>query len=128
MISLNFVANTVGVLSLATSFAVLSPTLIKIFKLNFNRQKLILYISRYGLLLTVSLGLIHGLLMTQNTTNINFYDFSTYWVYANGLFVFNLFAFLAFVPELRFNLKKIDYLNYAVLVLLACHVGSKIMP
>ena len=125
MISLNFVANSVGILSLTTSVAVLYPTLIKIFKINLNCRRSILCIFRYGLLLTISLGLIHGLLMTQNT-NTNFYDLSTYWTYASGLFVFNLFVFLAFVPELRFNFNKIDYLNYAALILLACHVGQKI--
>lgn len=126
MFHLNFVANTLGILSLIASIAVVFPTVINIFKITFARKRLTLQISYLGLLLAITLGLIHGLLMTQRI-DINFYNLETYWEYAVGLFVFNLFVFLAFVfPQLKSDIKKLNYLNYAVLLLLTCHIGQKI--
>ena len=127
MVNPNLIANTAGILSLVSSTAVLSPTFFNLFQRNLNRKQLILDISRFSLLLSISLGLIHGLLMTQ-TTNINFYNFNTYWIYGGGLFVFNFFVFFAFTfSELKRDFKKFNYFNCALLLLLLCHVGQKII-
>ncbi|MCC0176935.1 hypothetical protein I4641_08075 [Waterburya agarophytonicola K14] len=128
MLNPNSIAHTVGVLSLVTSLTILFPTLVNTFKITTsNSNRLTLKISHLGILLTICLGLIHGLLITQNT-NIDFYKINTYWIYGGGLFVFNLLIFLAFTfSELKRDLKKLNYFNYAVLLLLVCHVGTKII-
>ena len=123
--NINFTANILGVCSLGAFAIAISPTLNFLFKLPLNRYKM-LQIARYGLLASVCMGLSHGLLMTQQD-NINFYDLSTYWTYAVGLFAFNLLAFLAFTySELRSDYKKLNYFCYGALILLACHVGQSV--
>lgn len=127
MINLNFIANTLGLLALLSSIVALTPTLISLFRVpcKFNS---ILKFARLGIMCTVSLGLSHGLLMTQQT-DIDFYNLETYWMYAGGLFAFNLFAFLAFTfAELKSDVKKLNYLNYGALFLLACHIGQQLIP
>ena len=122
-----FVANTVGILSFIALITVIYPSFINIFKKKSDRQILALKISKIGLLSTISLGLIHGLLMTQGN-DIDFYNLNTYWIYAEGVFLFNLVIFLAFAfPQIRSDIKKLNYFNYAVLLLLVCHVGQKII-
>ena len=122
-----FVANTVGILSFIALITVIYPSFINIFKKKSDRQILALKISKIGLLSTISLGLIHGLLMTQGN-DIDFYNLNTYWIYAEGVFLFNLVVFLAFAfPQIRSDIKKLNYFNYAVLLLLVCHVGQKII-
>lgn len=126
--NINLTANSLGILSLLASIIAISPSLISLFKLSFNNRRLIWQITRIGLLSTVFLGLIHGLLMTR-ADNINFYDINTYWVYAGGLFTFNLFVLLAFMfAELKLDAKKLNYLSYGAMFLLACHVGQHLMP
>lgn len=128
MIETNLIATTTGILSFLSSFSVICLTLIYISQKNVNCKKLVFNIYHIGLLLTIFLGLIHGLLTTQ-ITNIDYYKIDTYWIYAGGLFVFNLFIFIAIAfPELKHNLKKLNYFNYVVLLLLIFHVGQKIMP
>jgi len=127
MINSNSIANTAGILSLLSSIAMFSPTLIDLFRVNFNRQRLAANISRFSLLLTISFGLAHGLLTTQNV-NIDFYSIDTYWIYAGGVFVFNLFVFFAFTfSELKRDSTKLNYISYAALLLLICHVGQTIV-
>lgn len=122
-----FVANTVGILSFIALITVIYPSFINIFKKKSDRQILAFKISKIGLLSTISLGLIHGLLMTQGN-DIDFYNLNTYWIYAEGVFLFNLVVFLAFAfPQIRSDIKKLNYFNYAVLLLLVCHVGQKII-
>ena len=121
------IGNAFGILSLITAIAIVYLSLINIFKSDFKYQRSILNISQFGILLTVCLGLIHGLLMTQKS-DIDFYSFNTYWVYAGGLFLFNLVVFLAFTfSQIKSDIKKLNYFNAAVLLLLACHVGQKII-
>ena len=128
MIDINLTANTLGILSLATSSLAFSPTIINLLKFTDNHYKFILQVARLSIMVTICLGLIHGLLMTQRA-NIDFYNINTYWVYAGGLFAFNLFVFLGFAfAEFKSDIKKLNYLNYAVIFLLACHVWQKIMP
>lgn len=128
MIETNSIANTLGILSLLSSFVVVKPTFSSFFNKNAHSKKIFLYSSYLSLLLTICLGLIHGLLMTQ-ITNIDFYSLSTYWMYIGGLFVFNLLIFMAIAfQDLKQNLQKLNYFNYAVLVLLVLHLGQKIMP
>ena len=127
MIGTNSIANIAGVSSLLSSFAVIYPTFIHLFQNNISHRKLFSKIYYVSLLITICLGLIHGLLATQ-LTNIDYFNIYTYWIYAGGLLVFNLFVLIAIAfPELKHNLKKFDYLNYAVLLLLIFHVGQKIM-
>ena len=127
MIRINLIANITGILSLLSSFAIICPTFIHLFQNNVSHKKLFSKISYVSLLITICFGLIHGLLATQ-LANIDYFNIHTYWIYAGGLLVFNLFVLIAIAfPELKHNLKKFDYLNYAVLLLLIFHVGQKIM-
>lgn len=120
----NFAANTMGMLALCTLAIAISPSLINICKTAFKPSRALLQAAHYGLLSTLCLGLIHGLLMTQQD-RLNFYDINTYWVYAGGLFTFNLVAFIAFTyTELRVNLRQLGYFSYAALFLLVCHLGQ----
>lgn len=125
---LSLTANSLGVLSLFAAIIAITPSLINLLKLSFKNKKSIFQIARIGLISTVCFGLIHGLLMTQ-LENINFYAINTYWVYAGGFFTFNIFAFLAFMyAELKLDTKKLNYLSYAALFLLACHLGQHLLP
>lgn len=127
MIETNFIASTVGILSLISSLTVIYPACIHLSQKNISYRKLIHNISYISLLLTICLGLIHGLLTTQ-IANIDYSNLNTYWIYASGLFVFNLFIFIAIAfPELKHNFKRLNYFNYALLLLLIFHVGQKIM-
>ena len=127
--NLSLAANILGILSLIASLIAISPTLINLFKFSWKNKRAIWQITRIGVLATVCLGLIHGLLMTQQEEAINFYKMKTYWVYAGGLFAFNLFAFWAFMfAELKSDTKRLNYLTYGALFLLACHVGQQIIP
>ena len=127
MNDLNLIANTLGILSLLASIVALSPTLVSLFKRRCKFKKLLLRLARIGIMLTVSLGLSHGLLTTQKT-NIDFYQIETYWMYAGGLFAFNLFAFLAFsFAQLKSDSKKLNYFTLSALFLLACHVGQQLV-
>lgn len=129
MMNLSLTANILGILSLIASLIAISPTLINLFKFSWKNKRAIWYIARIGVLATVCLGLIHGLLITQQEEAINFYKMKTYWVYAGGLFAFNLFAFWAFMfAELKSDTKRLNYLTYGALFLLACHVGQQIIP
>jgi len=124
MMNLNLAANTTGIFALFSLAIALSPSLINIYKTSFKPKKILLQMARYGLLSSLCLGLIHGLLMTQQE-HLNFYDMNTYWVYAGGLFTFNLLAFIAFTyTELKADLRKLSYFSCAVLFLLVCHVGQ----
>lgn len=125
--NLNFTANILGVFSLLAFTVAISPTLMNFLKLLPKPTRIIFNTAHYALLVTVCLGLIHGLLMTQQD-NINFYELNTYWVYAAGLFTFNILAFLAFMyTEFKADLKKLNYLSYGALLLLAFHVGQQII-
>lgn len=127
MTGTNLIANIAGTLSLLSSFAAICPTFLNLFQKNVSHRKLFCKISYVSLLITICLGLIHGLLATQ-LANIDYYNIHTYWIYAGGLLVFNLFVLIAIAfPELKRNLNKFDYLNYAVLLLLVFHVGQKIV-
>ena len=127
--NLNLTASILGILSLMASLIAISPTLINLFKFSWKNQRAIWQIARIGLLATICLGLIHGLLMTQQEEAINFYKMKTYWVYAGGLFAFNLFAFWAFMfAELKSDTKRLNYLTYGALFLLVCHIGQQIIP
>ena len=124
MANINYAANIFGFISLFVFAIAISPSLINLFKIPYKHKRAILQTGRYGLLCAVCLGLAHGLLMTQQD-NINFYDLNTYWIYAVGLFAFNLLVFLVFMyTELKSDLKKLNYLSYAALLLLAIHVGQ----
>ena len=125
--NLGLTANILGILSLIASLIAISPTLINLFKFSWENKRAIWQIARIGVMATVCLGLIHGLLMTQQEA-INFYEMKTYWVYAGGLFTFNLFTFWAFMfPELKSDTKRLNYLTYGALFLLACHIGQQII-
>ena len=126
--NLSLTANILGILSLIASLTAISPTLINLFKFSWKNKRAIWQIARIGVMATVCLGLIHGLLMTQQE-GINFYEMNTYWVYAGGLFAFNLFVFWAFMfPELKSDTKRLNYLTYGALFLLACHIGKQVIP
>lgn len=128
MTNLNLIANTLGFLSLLASIVALSPTLVSLFKTTFKFKKSLLKLARIGIMLTVCLGLSHGLLSTQQT-DVDFYQIKTYWMYAGGLFAFNLFAFLAFsFAELKSDSQKLNYFSLGALFLLACHVGQQLIP
>lgn len=128
MTNISLTADILGVISLIASLAAISPAVINLYKFSSKYKKLIWQIAHAGLMTTICLGLIHGLLSTQ-LNNINFYDLNTYWVYAGGLFTFNLFAFWAFMyTELKLDPKKLNYLSYGALFLLACHIGQQIIP
>ncbi len=122
-----FLANIVGLLSVVAIIASTYPTLLNLFSKNIKYKKLILKFSQIGLLFTISLGLIHGLLATQNA-GIDFYNLNTYWIYAGGVFLFNLVIFLAFTfPQIKSDINKLNYFNYALLLLLVCHIGQTII-
>lgn len=127
MIETNLIANTAGILSLISSVTVVYPTFTRVYQKNISYRKFAYNIYYASLLLTICLGLIHGLLTTQ-ITDIDYSDINTYWIYAGGLFVFNLFIFMAIAfPELKQNFRKLNYFNYAVLLLLIFHVWQKIV-
>ena len=127
MVNPNSIANIFGIFSLFAFAIAISPSLIKLLKIRVRYKRAILQTGRYGVLATVCLGLIHGLLMTQQD-NIDFYNLNTYWIYAVGLFAFNILVFCAFMyPELKSDLKKLNYLSYGALLLLAVHVGQQIV-
>lgn len=127
MKDLNLIANTLGILSLLASIVALTPALAGLLKTSFRFKKSLLKLARIGIMATVCLGLSHGLLTTQQA-NIDFYQIETYWMYAGGLFAFNLFTFLAFsFAELKSNSRKLDYFSYGALFLLACHVGQQLV-
>jgi len=124
MNNLNYIANTFGVFSLFAFAIAIFPSLTNFLKRHNRWTRTILQAARYGLLIAVSFGLAHGLLMTQQD-NLNFYDLNTYWIFAGGLFAFNLLAFLAFMSvELKSDWRKLNYLNYAALLLVAIHIGQ----
>lgn len=128
MNNLNLIANTLGLLSLLASIVALSPTLVSLFNTTFKFKNSLLKLARIGIMLTVCLGLSHGLLTTQQT-DVNFYKIETYWIYAGGLFTFNLFAFLSFsFAELKSDSKKLNYFTLGGLFLLFCHVGQQLVP
>lgn len=128
MIGTNLIANAAGILSLLSSCVVVSPTLTRLFQKDISYKKEVFNICYVSLLMTICLGLIHGLLTTQ-IANIDFSNIGTYWMYGGGLFVFNLFIFLAIAfAELKQDREKLNYLNYAALLLLTFHIGQKIIP
>ena len=119
-----FTANTLGICSLGAFAIAISPTLSFLLKFSARHRQQLLRVARYGLLAAVCFGLSHGLLMTQQD-NINFYNLSTYWTYAVGLFAFNLLVFLAFMyGELKSDVRKLNYFCGGALVLITCHVGQ----
>ena len=121
----NLIANTVGIFSLIGAIAVVYPTANYTFLGASRQNRRCFKISYFSLLITICLGLIHGLLMTQST-GIDFYNLNTYWAYAVGLFAFNLLIFLALTfSELKRDLSKLNCFNYAVLFLLLLHIGQK---
>ena len=128
MIGTSSIANTAGIMSLLCSFGVVYPTFVHLTsQKNINYRQLVSNISYVGLILSICLGLIHGLLTTQ-INNIDYSDINTYWLYAGGLFAFDLLIFLAIAfSELKRNLEKFNYFNYALLLLLIFHVGQKII-
>lgn len=126
MIRINLIANTAGILSLISSFAFACPIFARVNRKNTIDKKLVYSISYINLSVTICLSLIHGLLTTQ-IADIDYADIHTYWIYAGGLFAFNLFVFIAIAfSELKRNLKLLDYFSYAILLLLILHVGQKI--
>lgn len=121
----NLLANSLGILSLIGSSCILFPAIVYKQK-NEKNHKNNLSIVRYALVITIFLGLVHGLLMTQKE-DIDFYNLNTYWVYAEGLLTFNLLIFMALVfDEFKNNFKKLIYLSYAALFLLGCHVWQQV--
>ena len=115
------VASSSGILAFIASLIAFSPVIINIIKLSFNKKSVI-KIARIGSTIAIFFGLIHGLIETQKQ-EINFYDLETYWIYAEGLFTFNLLVFLSFsLSELTINIKKITYFTYAGLLFVFCHV------
>lgn len=128
MININLIAHTLGILSLVSSMIAFYPSLIGLCKKTYRQKRALLRFAHLGLMLTVCLGLIHGLLMTQNT-NIDFYSINTYWAYGVGLFTFNIIVFIAFTfSELKSNFKKLNYFSYGAMLLLVFHIGQLIMP
>lgn len=128
MNNLNLLANILGVLSLVSSIVAFSPSLISLFKKTYRHNRELLRLTYLSLMLTLCLGLIHGLLMTQNS-NIDFYSMHTYWVYGVGLFSFNILVFITFsFTELKSNFKQLNYFSYGALLLLLFHIGQQIMP
>ena len=118
----NLIANWLGILSVLGFALAFSPTLTNILNYKHNNNRVIFKAAYWGLIIAIFFGLSHGLLMTQKD-NINFYDSKTYWIYAEGLFTFNLLIFLAFsFNEIKLNLKKFSYFTCALLFLLGCHL------
>ena len=125
--NLNWIANCFGILSLLGFTLAFAPVLANILNYKLN-NKVILTVARWGLIIAIFFSLSHGLLMTQKE-NINFYDFKTYWIYAEGLLTFNLLVFLVFsFTEIKSNLKRFTYFIYALLFLLGCHLWSSVVP
>ena len=128
MFNLNLIANILGFLSLMSAAVAFSPCIISTVKKRLKHQRSLLKIARIGLIITVGLALVHGLLTTQ-LESIDFYNLHTYWVYAVGLFSFNLIVFLTFTfTELKADNKKLNYFSYGALLLLIFHVGQQIIP
>ncbi|MGV2831295.1 hypothetical protein [Myxosarcina sp. GI1(2024)] len=124
--NVNLLANSLGVLSLIGSSIVFYPAIASTVRLLPNYKILCWQTARLALMVTIFLGLVHGLLMTQKE-DIDFNELNTYWVYAEGLLAFNLLIFLAFTfSELKRDLKKLIYFTYAGLFLLGCHVWQQI--
>ena len=127
MINTNLIANVLGILSLTSSLIAFSPSLNSLFKNTYRHKRELLRLAHSSLMLTVCLGLIHGLLMTQEA-NLDFSNMNTYWVYGIGLFAFNIMVFMAFsFSELKSNFKQLNYFSYGALLLLLLHVGQRIM-
>ena len=127
LINLQWSADYLGYLSVLGITIASYPTLSSIYhKQHSNNKNLFSTITRWGLIITISTALSHGLLMTQKE-NINFYDLKTYWIYGEGLLTLNLIVFLAFsFSELKLDFKKFVYLIYALLFFMGCHLSATI--
>ncbi|MDJ0572807.1 MAG: hypothetical protein QNJ53_27720 [Pleurocapsa sp. MO_192.B19] len=117
--------NLVGISALISFFAAFYPAISNLFPRTINRKKDIFKLAKIGLIGTIFLGLVHGLMMTQKE-DIDFNNLATYWTYATGLLTLNIFIFFAFtLSELKLNIKKLTYLTYAALFFLACHIWQQ---
>ncbi len=115
------IASSSGSLACISSLIAFSPIIVNTIKLSFER-KIMIKIAKIGIAIAIFLGLIHGLIETQQQ-GINFYDLQTYWDYAEGLFALNFLVFLSFcLGEITINMKKLTYFTYAGLFLVGCHV------
>ncbi len=123
----NLLANSLGVLTLIGSVFAFYPAIANKLEFTQKHKSKWLQISRIALSITLFLGLVHGLLMTQKV-DIDFYNLNTYWVYAEGLLAFNVLIFLAFAfSEFKHSFKKLTYFIYAALFFLGCHVWQQII-
>ena len=65
--------------------------------------------------------------MTQNST-VDFFSIQTYWIYAEGVATLNILLYLAFsFNEIQDDFKKLRYLAYASILLLSCHIFSRLV-
>ncbi len=124
--NLHSMANYLGILS-SLGFALAFFSLIaNISNYKFN-NRVIFTVAHGGLIISIFSGLVHGLLMAERE-NINFYDFKTYWIYAEGLLTFNLLTFFSFsFTEFKLSTKKIIYFTYALLFLISCHLWVSVI-
>ena len=121
MFSTDFIAKSFGIMAFGGCLLAFTPTVVSWSKKYLPNQRGLLNLANMGLLFGIFCGLVHGLIMTQKT-EIDFYNIKNYWVYGAGLFTLNLLIFLALeFKELKLDFKKLNYFNYAGLLLIVCH-------
>ena len=125
----NILANSLGLISLSAFSFTLLPTIINLNWLNQIKAGItnnLLKFRNITLAIALFFALVHGLIMTQNST-IDFFSIKTYWIYAEGVATLNILLYLAFAfNEIQDDFKKLRYFTYAAILLLSCHVSSKL--
>ena len=125
--NIGITGNLVGISALISFVVAFYPANANLFRQSINSKKNIFNLAKIGLLITIFLGIVHGLMMTQKE-DIDFNNLATYWTYAAGLLTLNIFIFFAFtLNELKLNIKKLTYLTYAALFFLGCHLWQQML-
>ena len=126
----SILANYLGLISFSTFTFTLLPTIINLNWLNQIKAgitKNLLKFRNIALAIALFFALVHGLLMTQNST-VDFFSIQTYWIYAEGVATLNILLYLAFsFNEIQDDFKKLRYLAYASILLLSCHISSRLI-
>lgn len=128
-------ANLLGTLALTSYVITLAPTTIRIVFPIVKKSKLIIFSLKYrrqiGVIAFI-FALIHGWLFFIKR-RIDLSDFSTYWIYIQGISTLIIFTLLAItsndwsVKKLKKNWKRLHQLTYLAMFLLIWHIWDKML-